>query len=418
LVTESAIAPEALLLIALGKPRPGDVDRIRANAAVSDAAFTWAAALRLAASHCVQAMLAWNLKSQDAAAFARLPRAVRLELDAALLAARTRRFHYHAVVSPVFDRLNAEGIPFALMKGAVVTETVYPADARWLNDLDVLVPVAGRSAAISTFVRAGFRVASEVPEPDACNQVTLTWSGAGAVAICIDLHWDVYPRNESFTFDVSGVLNRARPMTFGDAHVLGMSPADTLVHYATQLFHDWFRVNLGRFCDIYSLLQDASPDRVLEAAFESGAAGITHTALRALSLLGATVPAGLLDSLAHRCPGCTVGSELLADHRWLFGNKPFGGVLMVLRPQYLPSAGHRREYWSLLPRSLYRRERSEHSSLVASLRVARGLFSALAGGSLLQLLATTERQPRAGSSKLRDLLWKGRNRRACLALAP
>ena len=78
---------------------------------MSDPAFTWAAALRLAGFHRVQAMLAWNLKSHDASAFARLPRAVRLELEAALLAARTRRLHYHAVVSSVFDRLNAQGNP-------------------------------------------------------------------------------------------------------------------------------------------------------------------------------------------------------------------------------------------------------------------------------------------------------------------
>ena len=80
--------------------------------------------------------------------------------------------------------------------------------------------------------------------------------------------------------------------------------------------------------------------------------------------------------------------------------------MAVVTAQYLPSASRRRDYWWSLPRTLYRDKRSEHSSLGASLQVARGLFAVLAYGSVVQLLAATERQPHVANSKLRDLLWR------------
>ena len=59
------------------------------------------------------------------------------------------------------------------MKGAVVMETAYPPDSRWLNDLDLLVPFSHRSMAIEALCRNGFRVPSGVPDPDAYHQLNL-----------------------------------------------------------------------------------------------------------------------------------------------------------------------------------------------------------------------------------------------------
>ena len=164
-----------------------------------------------------------------------------------------RRWQYHTTLAPVFDELEAGGIPFTLMKGAVVMETTYPHDSRWLNDLDVLVPVSDRSAAVHVFRQHGFRALYGVPDPDAYHQLSLVAEGDGVHDICVDLHWDVYPDASPFHFDVHEVIARARPQRFGDRQVLGMSPEDVLVHYATQLFTDEFRPRLGRFCDMYSL---------------------------------------------------------------------------------------------------------------------------------------------------------------------
>src|SRR4051812_48095755 len=87
-------------------------------------------------------------------------------------------------------------------------------------------------------------------------------------------------------------------------------------------FNDEFRSEFVRFSDLYGLADVGLDSRRLMAiASATGAAGITHTALNMIRLLGARVPCDLLDSLAKGCRGCVIGSDFLADQRWLFGSR-------------------------------------------------------------------------------------------------
>ena len=404
-MTRLSIAPEEQMLVALGKPRPCEQDWVIAETALSNPEFDWPAALRLSRAHLIQAMLAWNLKSRDDV-YARLPRAVRTELTTALLCARARRVRYQQALAPVFDELESRGIPIILMKGAVVMETAYPPDSRWLNDLDMLVPVNHRSVAIDTLCRNGFRALSGVPHPDAYHEVSLVREGDAGSELTVDLHWQVYPDTRPFRFDVKGIFDRARPQTFGEHQVLGMSPEDTFVHLATQLLNDHFQTRLLRFCDLYSLLSGSEPQRVSAIAAASGAAGITHTALSALLLLGARVPGDLLESLARGCPGCGIGSSFLADHRWLFGaRRPAFGAISVITPFYFPDAGRRRHYRWSWPLMRYAYERGTGSStFVASVEVVYAMVSLLMCSAVLVMITTAG--PRAAERRLRDLLWR------------
>ena len=396
--------PEEQLLIALGKPRPNQRDWQLAGAALSSSEFNWPEALRLSRSQRVQPMLAWNLKACDAA-YARVPKNVRTELATALLCAKVRRLQYHATLAPVFDELKAGGIPFTLMKGAVVMETGYPPDSRWLNDLDVLVPVSDRSMAMEVFLRNGFRVPSGVPDPDAYHQLNLV-AETGVPEICVDLHWNVYHDTRLFHFDVKEIITRARPQRFGDHQVLGMSPEDAIVHYATQLFTDHFRPRLGRFCDMYSLWVDSEPHRLAAIASAAGAAGITHTALSALVFLGANVPRDLLDCLAHRCSGCSIASNFLADHRWLVGDRRAAyGAISVITPLYFPDARRRLECRRLWRLNFYAEQRGfGYSAFIASVLTVYAMMSRRMCSVLLLMLTTAS--PQAVKKRLRDLLWR------------
>jgi len=404
----AVIAPEAELLVALGKPRPSAADWTRAAAAQANPAFTWTEAMRLARVHKVQPMLAWNLKARDAEAFAGLPPAVRQELGTALLAARTRRERYHTTLVPVFERLAARGIPLVLMKGAIVMETAYPPGARWLNDLDALVSVADRLVAVETFAEYGFRLTSALPEPDAYHQVSLVHDGDDRPPLCVDLHWDVVYRPRSpFTFDAAGIIRGARAIGFGGVRVLAMSDEETIVHYATQVFGQFFKTRLVRFADMCSLLDGAQMERLVAAAAAAGAAGITHTALGALALLDVTVPRRVLDDLAREQPRCAIGSELLVDYRWLLNDSEAAwGAMTVAKGAYLATPGQRRRYWLSLPSDLYRRSRREGSNLSAAQAVVSGLCAvALCGGVLLMLAGTSRKHGRV-TSRMRDLLWR------------
>ena len=403
-MTARAMLPEEQLLVALAKPHTDQRDRTLAEAALSSAEFSWSVTLRLSRAQGAHAILAWNLKTYDQV-YERLPNQVRAELATVLLLAKERRFQYHAALSPVFDGLQSSGIPFVLMKGAVVMETVYPPGTRWLNDLDLLVPARYRSQAIEIFVRYGFRILSDVVDPDTYHQLSLVTDTDGLFTVCVDLHWDVYPKTRPFYFDVEEVFARARPQSFGDHQVLGMSPEDTFVHYATQLLNDDFQTGFIRFCDMYGLWAASEPDRLVAIALATGAAGISHTALSMVILLGGSVPSDLLDGLARSCSGCNIASEFLADRRWLFGSRRMAvGAMNFLKPFYFPDRCRRQRYRWSFPLTFYVEQRRKgYSPPIASLRMMRALLLMLLCGGLLRLTASGSRP---ATKYLRDLLWK------------
>src|SRR5262249_40415149 len=149
---------------------------------------------------------------------------------------------------------------------------------------------------IGTLEKNGFRRTNKVPDVNDYHELTLVNNG-GRTPLCVDLHWNIYPRGlgcpigphpqmRPFHFDVPDVFARARPQTFGNQEVLGTSPEDTFVHYATQLFNDGFRHSFLRVSDLYGLaVAGLDSSQLVSIAAETGAAGITHTALRVLGLL-------------------------------------------------------------------------------------------------------------------------------------
>ncbi|MCB9710517.1 MAG: nucleotidyltransferase family protein [Nitrospiraceae bacterium] len=403
-MTKTGFLAEEELLLALAKPHPIERDIAQGNMAMARSDFHWDVALGLARAHWVLPMLAWNLQA-DVFLWDQVPKPVRTELGVSGVIARQRRSLYHAGLAPVFEAFQAQSIPFVLMKGAVVMETVYPNDTRLLNDLDLLVPLAFRSSAVDIFLQNGFSEISEAPDPVVRHQLSLV-KGRGVASLAVDLHWDVYPEGRPFHFDVDAVMKRARLQPFGNLHILGMSPEDTFVHYATQLVNDMFRHPFVRLCDLYGLLRAGLDLPLLvKIAGASGATGITHTALKAVELLGGSVPPKLLNDLVKGCPGCDLATDVLMDSRWVFGSRQIPwGVTKFLSAQYFPDLLRRRRYWFSLFHTVYGNQREMgYSTILSFFTTSHAMVSAFLYGGLIKLGAFS---PLSVKIYLYDLLWR------------
>ncbi|MGD9850158.1 MAG: nucleotidyltransferase family protein [Nitrospirales bacterium] len=401
---EPTFLPEEQLLLALAKPHADDRDFVQGETVLSRPGFNWQSALCLARAHWVLPMLAWNLKAREKV-WERLPKAVRTELGVAMVMTQQRGLLYQSGLSPVFDDLQAQEIPFALMKGAVVMETVYPDDARLLNDLDLLIPLDCCARAVNIFIQNGFQALTEMPDPVVRHQLSLV-KGRGVGSLSVDLHWDVYPRGRPFHFEVKEVFARARLQSFGDRQIPGMSPEETFVHYATQLVNDEFHHAFVRLCDLYGLVAMGLDQHRLESiARATGATGITHTALNAVRLMGARVSQELVDSLAKGYPGCVIATDFLTNPQWLFGRKRLAyGIEKFISGLYFPDSARRGRYWHTFPRTVYANVLEQgHSKPIAVLQMVHAILSAFLCGGLLLLAAPC---PRSIKRSLHSLLWR------------
>lgn len=390
--------------MALAKPYADDRDLANGEAIISQPQFNWQPVLRLARAHWVLPMLAWNLKIRSQV-WEGLPKAVRTDLGVAMVMAQQRRAFYQKGLAPVFDDLQVQGIQFALMKGAVVMEAVYPQDARLLNDLDLLIPFDSCSQTVNIFIRHGFRALSEMPDPVVRHQVSLV-KGRGVGSLSVDLHWDVYPKGRQFHFKVEEVLARAGLQNFGDRQVPGMSPEDIFVHYATQLVNDGFRHAFVRLCDLYGLVAvGLDQKKLLSIAREAGATGITFTALSAVRLLEGRVPQESLDELAKGYPSCVMATNFLLNPQWVFGRKRLAyGIEKTLAGLYIPDAGRRRKYWRAFPQTVFLTVREQgYSTPIAFLQMIHAMLSTFLCGGLLWLAATN---PMGIKGSLHQLLWR------------
>ncbi|MDR4496057.1 MAG: nucleotidyltransferase family protein [Nitrospirales bacterium] len=395
---------EEQLLLALAKPYADERDLAQGEAVRSLTDFNWPSALCLARAHWILPMLAWNLNVQEQV-WGDLPKAVRTELGVAMIMTQQRRSLYHAGLAPVFEGLQAQDICFTLMKGAVVMETVYPQNTRLLNDLDLLIPLDSCSRAVNIFIQNGFQALSAMPDPVVRHQLSLV-KGRGVGSLSVDLHWDVYPKGRPFHFKVEEVFARATLQNFGDSQVLGMSPEDTFVHYATQLVNDGFHHAFVRFCDLYGLVAVGLDQQRLESiARTTGATGITHTALTAVRLMGGRVSQDFLDKLAKGHPGCRIATDFLLSPEWLFGRKRLAyGSEKFIAGLYFSDSVRRRRYWCAFPRSVYDNVREQgYSNPMAFFQMVHALLSALLCGGLLLLAAPS---PVGIKRSLRKLLWR------------
>jgi len=131
--------------------------------------------------------------------------------------------------------LGAAGLPYLVVKGPVLAETVYSRpDLRGYVDLDVLVAPAAFAAAVAALEAAGCQVYERnwrLAKQFMLGELRL-FTPAGTV---VDLHWHLVAERrvrEALSVDLAGIRDRARQVTLGGRRVATLDPADTVVHLA------------------------------------------------------------------------------------------------------------------------------------------------------------------------------------------
>jgi hypothetical protein len=394
------LLPEERLLLAIGKLDPPPVDLARAREMLGhidiDRAFA------LATLHRVHPMLAHNvdrdpvLKSLVSPAMGQTLRAFRAE-------AATRRALYVQSVLPAMDALAGEGIRVALMKGAALTERLYPTGTRLLNDFDLLIARRDYERVTAAFAACGFSKvlregSTEAADLESYHQIALV-RRMGEMVLTVDLHWLMYPPDRTFCqIDTESLLARCESIRFGGASIDVLSREDLLVHYGSQIVNDSLSVSYQRVADIYALAKsNLDWGAMVDVATRAGAAGSTHLALSMASMIGATIPPEVFRQLRRACRGCQVASAYLASPSLTFRRR---GVPDAAKPILLAllhaRAGDRARQLRTFVAGWWRASR-QRRGIVRSGLVAIGAVWEATRWSVGLLVSRTLRQDRAAA---------------------
>jgi hypothetical protein len=403
---------EARLLLAIAKPAPSARDVEVAEQLIRGAHLSWPIALGLAA-RCgdVGPILAHNLEHLPSLRSV-TPPAVRSSLTHAFTRVARRRTLYIEALAPVVARLDGDGIPCALMKGAALAETLYPMGTRPLSDVDLLIPESAFAATIGTLEACGFRRVVRVRQSEGPwnSNETLLVKGSGPDSVAIDLHWEMCHRDYPFRVSTGDLLSRARTVLADGLSIRVMSPEDTFVNVATQIFHDGLRVTLRRAGDLYGLAGSTlSWADVSDVAAGAGAAGMTYLACRLAALLGARIPDWVFERLASQCPGCRVPADFLARERWVTDPSALRNVARPTLHALLSEGDHLRVVRPLavLWRS-YRNARTVGKDALSSMAVASctSVLVPAWSAALLGMLGAEALGASGVAARIRSVLWK------------
>jgi hypothetical protein len=282
----------------------------RAIAGIED----WDALLELAPRHSLLPLLASRLE----------PLAGELPEAAAAVVRDTRRTMRltglataHASAE-LLARLAAAGLAATAFKGQVVAVQAYgDALARRSVDLDLLVQVGDREAAIAVLADDGYRVAGGLTRPAA----HVLWSGECEAALykerslTVELHWQVLPASYGTPLPAGPLLRRSQTVDVLGWPLRAPTPEDAVIIAAVHAYKHFWQCLEHATC-VAGLL--ASPaidgDRLLGRAAELRAVRRTLVgAAVARELLGAPLPAALSDAVALDSEVRRVTSLALAE---------------------------------------------------------------------------------------------------------
>ncbi|HWS44998.1 MAG TPA: nucleotidyltransferase family protein [Acidimicrobiia bacterium] len=198
--------------------------------------------------------------------------------------------------------LDALGVPWLVVKGPVLAESVYPRpDLRGYTDLDFVLPPAELRHVLETLEDAGGRVTDT-------NWDLLTSEMAGEVHVTlgrdtnVDLHWhliNVRELRDAFRIDMREQFERARRVALPGCTVPTLDRADTLIHLGVHACTSGAN-RLVWLKDIEQAVADPFPWD--EAVARSRAAGtgvaVASMLLEARAVIGTRLPDGVVPAFA------------------------------------------------------------------------------------------------------------------------
>jgi hypothetical protein len=222
---------------------------------------------------------------------------LRSALGAAGLTETVRSAAYHRVCALVFDALAAASIPFLVLKGCALADTVYPKPAlRHSHDIDLLVSSLDLGGAAEALGRAGFAPAQGRRRLDAEPVRLIHASG-----LPIELHCRLF-RLTYYAPLLTDVWARARQCDVAGRTGATLSVAEHVVHVCGQASCCRSRDSLKWVCDTWYLVAqhpDLDWEVVQHTAHASRLALPLAVLLKYLAVqLEVPVPAAVLDALS------------------------------------------------------------------------------------------------------------------------
>ncbi len=168
----------------------------------------------------------WHARMRSDQGWSSVPEMQRQQFHAARLAAVARYLAQQLAIAEVDRLFDAAGIPYAVIKGALVRERIHAdPSVREADDIDVLVSPTDRQEAARLLVGAGFKMHLDLR--NVSHEITLTTASAD-----VDLHWNILRPGRTRT-DLTAELLRRRVRVNG---FWGLSDSDStfimLVHPA------------------------------------------------------------------------------------------------------------------------------------------------------------------------------------------
>ncbi len=286
--------------------------------------------------------LGWALRDEPT-----LPTPVREYLDAALYLNGERNARLLDGLASALDRLAAIGVTPVLLKGAAsLADGLYPAPAaRFLTDLDLLVPRESARAAAEALDHGGFATADCAPPWVRVKHHHLPPQYDGRTGAWVELHVSAVPDRFADMAPADSIRREASPIDFRGRRVLTPSPAHRVIHCIVhdQLVDGAFvarRANVRQVLELALLLVRRKADldlRSIEATFDRAGQSAALAYARGLAaVLGATAPTGLAGAAIARLEDGfrrprSAGRDLLAGYARRACRHPLT-VLNLLQP--------------------------------------------------------------------------------------
>jgi hypothetical protein len=182
-----------------------------------------------------------------------------------------RLIEHRAMLIEIADVLGALACPYAVLKGGLLVEAVYPDPAsRPIRDLDILVPREKSQAAFDALIaHCGCAPVSQVTGvllEDYSDHKHLEPLYCAARKVTIELHVSLADRprglrERDILFDTARLLGRAQTRTIAGKPVCYLAWPETLLHLLAHGVHD-HQLNSGPLllCDVLGIVQHAPLD--------------------------------------------------------------------------------------------------------------------------------------------------------------
>ena len=262
----------------------------------------WHDLIRQARSHAVLYLLYHRLKKRNLDSL--LPADTQQTVRTEYFECAWRNNSLYSDLSKILKALHRENIPVILLKGAHLAQLVYSNIAlRPMGDIDILVRKNDLLKAEQKLTELGYSSLRENSVEEACGTCQHIPPMTKQDAPPVELHWTLEAPTCSFSIDIEGMWQRARPATVAGVDTLTLSPEDLLLHLCLHTsVHHMYSNGLRAFCDIRETIRhhrdELNWDTVQNRAREWGAVNAVYLTLYfAKSLLGAEVPDDFLNRL-------------------------------------------------------------------------------------------------------------------------